>query len=34
VLGEYTAPALDEAVDEELRDFMERKKTAVADAWH
>ena len=34
VLDEYQAPVLDEAVDEQLRDFMERKKTAVSDAWH
>ena len=33
-LDEYTAPHLDEAVDEELLAFMERKKTATADAWH
>ena len=34
VLDEYQAPALDDAVDEALRDFMERKKSSVADAWH
>ena len=34
VLGEYEAPALDVAVDEELLDFIERKKTATPDAWH
>ena len=33
-LEDYEAPPLDEAVDEELRDYMERRKTSVADAWH
>jgi trimethylamine--corrinoid protein Co-methyltransferase len=33
-LETYEAPKLDEAVDEALLDFMTRKKTDVADAWH
>ena len=31
-LDEYEAPPLDTAVDEELRDYVERKKSAVPDA--
>jgi trimethylamine---corrinoid protein Co-methyltransferase len=34
VLAEYQAPPLDEAIDEALRDFMDRKKAAMADAWY
>ena len=34
LLEDYVAPPLDEAVDEALCDFMERRKTSVADAWH
>jgi trimethylamine--corrinoid protein Co-methyltransferase len=34
VLAEYRAPPLDEAIDEALRDFMDRKKAAMADAWY
>ena len=33
-LAEYQAPPLDEAIDEALRDFMDRKKAATADAWY
>ncbi len=33
-LHEYEAPPLDEAKDEELRDFVERKKTSMPDAWY
>jgi trimethylamine--corrinoid protein Co-methyltransferase len=33
-LASYEAPPLDEAIDEELRDFIDRKKADVADAWH
>jgi trimethylamine--corrinoid protein Co-methyltransferase len=34
VLDEYQAPPLDQAVDEELQDFMTRRKDEMADAWH
>ncbi len=34
VLAEYQAPPLDEAIDEALIDFMDRKKAAMADAWY
>jgi trimethylamine--corrinoid protein Co-methyltransferase len=34
VLETYEAPALDQAVDEELRAFMDRRKGEMADAWH
>ena len=33
-LREYEAPPLDEAKDEELREFIERKKTSMPDAWY
>ncbi len=33
-LRDYEAPPLDEGVDEALRDFVERKKAAVPDAWY
>jgi len=31
VLNDYEAPALDQGVDEALRDFMERKKSSMDD---
>jgi len=34
VLDEYQAPALDPGIDEALRDFMARRKEAVADQWY
>lgn len=34
MLSDYEAPAIDPGVDESLRDYIERKKGAVADAWH
>lgn len=34
MLDEYQAPALDQAIDEELLDFMARKKSDTPDAWH
>ncbi|MCP5373807.1 MAG: trimethylamine methyltransferase family protein [Hyphomicrobiales bacterium] len=34
MLAEYQAPAMDPAVDEALRDFMDRRKAALPDAWH
>lgn len=34
LLAEYQAPAIDEGIDEALRDFMDRKKAAMADAWY
>ena len=33
-LAEYEAPPLDEAKDEELRDFMDRRKGEMEDAWY
>ncbi len=33
-LANYTAPPLDEATDEALRDFIARKKASMQDAWH
>ncbi|RID91191.1 trimethylamine methyltransferase [Gemmobacter lutimaris] len=33
-LAEYEAPALDEGVDEALRDFVARRKAEVADMWY
>jgi trimethylamine--corrinoid protein Co-methyltransferase len=33
-LRDYEAPPLDEATDEALRDFIDRKKTGMADAWY
>jgi trimethylamine--corrinoid protein Co-methyltransferase len=33
-LAEYQAPPLDEGVDEALKDFMARRKAAMADAWY
>jgi trimethylamine--corrinoid protein Co-methyltransferase len=33
-LAEYAPPPLDVATDEALRDFVERKRRAVPDAWH
>jgi trimethylamine--corrinoid protein Co-methyltransferase len=33
-LAEYEAPPLDEAIDEELRAFVDRKKGGAADAWY
>ena len=33
-INEYEAPPLDEAKDEELRDFIDRKKSSMEDAWY
>ncbi|MEZ5637233.1 MAG: trimethylamine methyltransferase family protein [Burkholderiaceae bacterium] len=33
-LAEYQAPAIDEAVDESLRDYVARKKASMADQWY
>ena len=33
-LAEYEAPHLDEGVDEALRDFVDRKKASMDDAWY
>ncbi|WP_288998652.1 trimethylamine methyltransferase family protein [uncultured Gemmobacter sp.] len=33
-LAEYEAPALDEGIDETLRDFVARRKAEVADMWY
>jgi len=34
MLAEYKRPAMDEAVDEALQDFIARKKQSMPDAWH
>jgi trimethylamine--corrinoid protein Co-methyltransferase len=34
MLAEYEAPPLDEAIDEELKDFMARTKASMDDAWY
>jgi len=34
ILNDYDAPALDTAVDEELKEFVARKKTSMDDAWY
>ncbi len=34
MLAEYEAPALDEAIDEQLNEFITRKKASMADAWY
>ncbi len=34
MLADYQAPPLDPAIDEALKDFIARKKTAVEDQWH
>lgn len=33
-LAAYEAPAMDEAVDESLRDFVDRKKASMTDQWY
>jgi trimethylamine--corrinoid protein Co-methyltransferase len=34
MLRNYEAPPIDPAVDEALKDFIDRKKAAVGDMWH
>ena len=34
LLAEYEAPPLDESIDAALREFIERKKSAIADQWY
>ncbi len=34
MLAEYEAPALDDAIDEALRDFVDRRKREMPDAWY
>lgn len=34
MLADYEAPPLDEGIDEALKDFIARRKTAVEDAWY
>ncbi|EFO29401.1 trimethylamine methyltransferase family protein [Roseibium sp. TrichSKD4] len=34
ILNDYEAPPIDEAVDEAIRDFMDRKKSSMEDAWY
>ncbi|MEM8792930.1 MAG: trimethylamine methyltransferase family protein [Pseudomonadota bacterium] len=34
MLREYEAPTLDPAIDEELKDFVDRKKASMDDAWY
>jgi trimethylamine---corrinoid protein Co-methyltransferase len=33
-LNEYQAPALDEAIDEQLQEFIAKRKASMADAWY
>jgi len=33
-LADYVAPELDVAVDESIRDFMDRKKASMPDQWY
>jgi len=33
-LAEYVAPRMDEAVDEALHDFIDRKKASMPDQWY
>ena len=34
ILNAYEAPAMDDATDEALRDFIDRKKASMPDAWY
>ena len=34
LLVEYQGPALDEGIDESLRDFIARREAAMRDAWY
>jgi len=34
MLADYQPPPLDEAIDEELQDFITRKKSETPDQWH
>ena len=34
ILNEYETPPLDEAKDEELKEFIEKKKASMEDAWY
>ncbi len=34
LLADYEAPPMDEAIDEELKDFIARKKSETPDQWH
>ena len=34
MLDEYQAPALDPAIDEELKAFIAKRKESMADAWY
>ena len=33
-LAEYQAPAIDPAVDESIRDYIDRKKASMTDQWY
>jgi trimethylamine--corrinoid protein Co-methyltransferase len=33
-LANYEAPHIDDAVDEQLRDFVARRKAEMPDRWH
>jgi len=33
-LADYQPPPIDPALDESLRDFMDRKKASVTDQWY
>jgi trimethylamine:corrinoid methyltransferase-like protein len=34
MLEEYIEPPMDQAIDEELLDFMRKKKEGMADEWY
>jgi trimethylamine--corrinoid protein Co-methyltransferase len=34
MLSQYEAPKLDEAKDEELRDYVARRKSEIPEAWY
>ena len=34
MLEEYIEPPMDQAIDEELLDFMQKKKEGMADEWY
>lgn len=34
LLDEYQAPAIDEAIDDELKEFVARRKSELPDAWY
>jgi len=34
MLANYEAPPIDQAVDDELKDFIARRKASMEDAWY